>query len=93
MLSCYHVTGLIHANCAGEQDAQRGYQELLEVVDTSDGPTELKQRTLETIRNIAKDEMEHTLLLVNLAAEWGGLVSGSDEAKEAVGAIAQKVNG
>jgi len=85
------VAALIHKNCADEQMAQAGYQELIDAISKSDATKEQQEKAVAIIQNIQADEMEHSLLLINLAQEWDYVTSKSDEAKEALSDLANKV--
>lgn len=100
------IAELIHKNCADECNAQAGYQELIAELfnldierRSSDGKVygiegitrEMVEKAIQVIRNIQKDEMEHTMLLVQLANEWDGVITNSDEMKKALNDLAKKV--
>ena len=91
MSSINQVAALIHKNCADEQMAQKGYQELIDAICASGATKEQQEKAVAIIQNIQKDEFEHSLMLMNLAQEFDYVTPTSDEAKEALNDLTKKV--
>ena len=87
------VSSLIHKNCSDEQAAQGGYQQLIDAIKGSTkASNDLKDRSVKIIEAIQSDEAEHSILLINLANDWNGVISKSDEIKGALADLTRKVS-
>jgi len=82
------VSALLHHNCADEQMAQAGYQELIAAIQASvDAPISLKDKTIAVIREIQGDEFNHSCKLMALAREWDKVEPSRDDLDEALATI------